>query len=128
MDLTNRFLINSRFTLDKKLGGGSFGDVFEGFDIETKQQVAIKLELRTCKHPQLQAERDIYALLAQGTADTSGITKVLFFGHQDDYNIMVMEYLGPSLEDLFQYCGCRFSLKTVLMIVDQCVCQTKRRG
>ena len=46
---------------------------------------------------------------------------VLHFGLEGEYYIMVTDYLGPSIEELFKYCDNKFSLKTVLMIADQVV-------
>jgi serine/threonine protein kinase len=45
----------------------------------------------------------------------------VWFGQEGDYYIMAIELLGPSLEDLFVYCGRKLSLKTVLLIAEQLI-------
>ena len=53
-----------------------------------------------------------------------GIPSIKWCGAEGDYNVMVMELLGPSLEDLFNFCSRKFSLKTVLLLADQMVTHT----
>jgi hypothetical protein len=50
-----------------------------------------------------------------------GIPNIVWFGTEGEHNVMVIDLLGPSLEDLFSYCRRKFSLKTVLMLADQMV-------
>lgn len=151
---------------------------FSGQDIHTNEEVAVKLESFTSRHPQLHVEVRLYKILSGGV----GIPKVriaqcisgnlLFFfcstlhysrvldnkfqtdkirrswhavcfgqhnaplgwptilfllfqvywnGYDGEFNVMVMELLGPSLEDLFNFCERRFSLKTTLLLADQMV-------
>jgi len=51
----------------------------------------------------------------------NGIPRVHWYGVSGDSNIMVIDLLGPSLEELFSTYERRFSLKTVVMIGDQMV-------
>lgn len=103
------------------------------------------------KHPQLQYESKLYKLLQGGSNDLflffifinlistslyswhnahnlvflltllAGIPSVKWFGVEGDYNVLVIELLGHSLEDLFNFCSRKLSLKTVLMLADQMV-------
>jgi serine/threonine protein kinase len=109
--------VGGRFRLGRKIGSGSFGDIYLGENVVTHEEVAIKLECVKTKHPQLHIEAKLYKLMAGGI----GIPQIRWCGYEGEYNVMVMELLGPSLEDLFNFCSRKFSLKTVLLLADQMV-------
>jgi len=110
-----RLCVGERYRLDRKVGSGSFGVIYLATDITCGERVAIKMELRTAKNPKLEFEYKIYQILAGGV----GISHVHWFGRAGDYNALVLDILGPSLRDLFRFCGRKFTLKTVLMLADQ---------
>jgi casein kinase 1/casein kinase 1 epsilon len=110
----------SNFKLVRKLGAGAFGEIFQGVNPKTNQEVAIKFEDANSKNPQLFLEAKFYQYLLKDSSSTDkGIPKVYYCSTEGDQNIMVMDLLGPSLEDLFNICDRKFSLKTVLMIGEQ---------
>ena len=43
----------------------------------------------------------------------------MWVGTEGEYNVLVMELLGPSLKDLFETCSQRFSLKTSWLLALQ---------
>ena len=109
--------VGGRYILGGKIGNGSFGEIYLGTDSHSHEEVAIKLEHIRSRHPQLMYESKIYTML-QGHA---GIPNIHWSGVEGDYNVLVLDLLGPSLEDLFTFCGRTFSLKTSLMIFDQII-------
>ncbi|KAJ3607838.1 hypothetical protein NHX12_024889 [Muraenolepis orangiensis] len=116
--------VGNRFRLGRKIGSGSFGDIYLGTDVSVGEEVAIKLECVKTKHPQLHIESKIYKMMQGGV----GIPIIKWCGAEGDYNVMVMELLGPSLEDLFNFCSRKFSLKTVLLLADQMISRIESTG
>ncbi|KAF2208479.1 hypothetical protein CERZMDRAFT_48987 [Cercospora zeae-maydis SCOH1-5] len=109
--------VGNKYRIGRKIGSGSFGDIYLGTNIISGEEIAIKLESVKAKHPQLEYEARVYKSIAGGV----GIPFVRWFGTECDYNAMVMDLLGPSLEDLFNFCSRKFSLKTVLLLADQLI-------
>ncbi|CAD8144332.1 unnamed protein product [Paramecium pentaurelia] len=116
MELT--FAQKYRFTLDKRIGLGAFGQIYLGNNIKTGEEMAIKLENVSNKHSQLLHEAKIYRILLLD-GPVPGFPNLHWFGQEGDFNVLVLDILGPSLEDLFNYHGRKFSLKSVLMLADQ---------
>ncbi|KAM0746043.1 kinase-like protein [Meredithblackwellia eburnea MCA 4105] len=109
--------VGGKYRIGKKIGSGSFGDIYLGVNIISGEEVAIKLESVKAKHPQLEYEAKVYKTLAGGV----GVPFVRWFGIECDYNAMVIDLLGPSLEDLFNFCNRKFTLKTVMLLADQLI-------
>lgn len=89
-------LIAGKFQVSEKIGSGSFGDIYMGTNITTGAPVAIKLESVKAQHPLLVFESKLYKLISNGVQ----IPAVHWYGVEGEYNVMVIDLLGPSLEDL----------------------------
>ncbi|KAK4054011.1 Palmitoylated plasma membrane-bound casein kinase [Microbotryomycetes sp. JL221] len=135
-------IVGGSFKVGRKIGEGSFGVCFEGVNLVTNQVVAIKFEPRKTDAPQLRDEYRSYKVLngcgvstisAKGFYFVScnqnltmfyvavGIPQAYYFGQEGLHNILVIDLLGPSLEDLFDMCGRKFTMKTTAMVAKQMI-------
>lgn len=112
---------NNKYVLEQKIGSGSFGSVYLAKD--TKNNIyAIKLESIDSDNPQLHIESKFYQILKY----SEGFPKIYDFISNyrlpwGNYNILVMDCLDLSLEDLFDKCNRQFSLKTTIQIAIQMI-------
>ncbi len=107
------------FKMDQErlLGKGFFGKIYAGYNKTTGEEVAIKMEDINAAQPQLIAEYKIYKYLQNGF----GIPKVYECSKDKKFTILIMDLLGDSLEKKFNKLNRKFSLLTVLMIMEQLV-------
>ena len=105
-------IVGVHYKVGRKIGEGSFGVIYEGTNLLNQTQVAIKFESRKSEAPQLRDEYRTYKILT----GTEGFPMAYYFGQEGLHNILVIDLLGPSLEDLFDMCGRKFSIKTTCML------------
>ena len=105
-------MVGTDYRAGRKIGSGNFGELCLGKNIKTEELVAIKFEKSTS--PLLKLENKFYKRLVPH----EGLPNVHYYGqsNMEKYNGLVMELLGPNLEELFNLCDRKFSLKTVCMI------------
>ncbi|KAG6845721.1 hypothetical protein H0H87_004987 [Tephrocybe sp. NHM501043] len=115
------FTFGGKYRLEEEIANGGCGTVFLGVHTVAGKEVAIKLEPaitnKNSTNSPLRQESKIYKTLMGGM----GVPWIMWSGRQGDYNVMVIDLLGPSLEDLFKMCNRHFSMKTVLLLADQLI-------
>ena len=111
-------MIGGRYHPVTKLSQSNFGTVFSATELgKGEPTVALKIEQKRqgLDPAYLSVERTVYAALA----GTQHCPKLIEYGECDSSRFLVLELLGRNLDDLHYMCHDRFSLKTVLMIIDQ---------
>ena len=113
-------MISNKYNLIEKISEGSFGSVFKAENIRTKENVAIKFEIKIDSIKSLKNEAKIYQYLGK----INGFPQLKMFGTTDKLNYLVIDLLGNSLSntilDLKKLC-----LKTTLLIGIQMINRIK---
>ncbi len=104
-------VVEGKYKITSKLGEGSFGKIFKGVNVNTNEEIAIKIEKST-ESSLLKTEAKIYKLLE----NTKGVPSLRSYGCEGNFNYMVMDLLGRSLEEVRVACGGKIGLKSVLAI------------
>jgi len=110
-------VVGGKFRVRYEIGSGSYSEVYLGTNITSGDDVAIKIEWQKAeKGDKLLGEVKYYEQLGR----CSHAPRVYWSGVDGEYNIMVMERLGPSLDKLFKDHKIS-SLSTTLMVAIQVI-------
>ena len=116
----NKEIYGDRFEINREilLGKGSFGEIYLANDLLSNSKVALKLDKKiSSSAKQLRKEK----VVLESLSSEDGFTNLLGYGKFGDINYIAMEVLGPSLSQLFEFCGGHFSLQSVLLIAIQSI-------
>ena len=113
-------MISNKYNLIEKISEGSFGSVFKAENIRTKENVAIKFEIKIDNLKSLKNEAKIYQYLGK----INGFPQLKMFGTTDKVNYLVIDLLGKSLSNTILYFN-KLSLKTTLLIGIQIINRIK---
>ena len=89
-------IIINDYELVKKLGQGSYGEVWKGLNIHKKKEVAIKMEKKTLKNT-LKYEMIVLRYLKH----IKCVPNVKYYGQISKYNYIIMEILGDTIVDYY---------------------------
>ena len=113
-------MISNKYNLIEKISEGSFGSVFKAENIRTKENVAIKFEIKMDNIKSLKNEAKIYQYLGK----INGFPQIKMFGTMDKLNYLVIDLLGKSLSNTILEFN-KLSLKTTLLIGIQIINRIK---
>ena len=113
-NLEYKYKLDDLYKFISKLGSGSFGEVWETFDIKTGKTYASKIEEKK-DHSRLKYEYEIYKKLKKGGMK-SGIPKIINYVEIPSHNLLIMQLLGSSLDKLLENNNGKFDIGTVLKL------------
>jgi serine/threonine protein kinase len=116
---SSKNLVSNEYEIIKKLGSGSFGEVFLTKILSTGQLVASKVEEKKNKKKKNDSkifdEYKIYRKFEMKGLQ-AGIPKIYSFYETPKFNVLVMELLGENLETIFDAYNKQFQIGTVLKL------------
>lgn len=114
MKLKEIKIAHYKIFFNKKLGSGGFGDIFFGQNLKTSEDIAVKIEASK-SDSQLKLEAQFLNLLKGG----EGIPKIHYFLSTSQFNFMIIDLLGPSLDILFDHFRNNIDIRTLMLIFKQ---------
>lgn len=88
-------MLEEKFRVERKIGSGAFGEIWQAFDLQSRRAVAVKFENVDMKKQQLFYECNIYLLLqTRNPKGAAAVPRVHFYSSCNGKNYMVMDLLG----------------------------------
>ena len=120
-DVNSEEILNKIFFSQYKplslIGEGSFGKCFKGINLKNNEEICFKIEKKSSQKTFLKIESHALESLKGG----KGIPEFYLFGFSENFNILIMELLDKTIENVFEKNNHNFSIKTTSIIAIQLV-------